>query len=588
MSKKIVKLYVHSFRGIPNELQLSFCDKNNRALSTIIHGDNGSGKSSIIDAIEYNLQGRLGGSESMNNATRQSPISYANSMAIGCDTKVTFEDNSENQRGIRVQYDDQGYRVVPESSNSIIDYMYVPVVLRRNDIIKYGQVESASRQVMFLNFFYSLNRMDKNGNDKIQSTEDDPKVIAIKEELIKVKQKRRDFISEFADLISVDETRIQANKAIEGIFNRLVTYQGNKFPKNKEGNMRIILPKKTYNEWRDRINSFMSDCDKVAELNQKRRDLLKPSKNLKFKICQMLLSEAGDFLSDSFRTISNAQYVKSIKLIMGVKSPVSFDIMVELVNGKQMIPTHIFSEANYDLMILLLYISLVRAAALRGQTKLLVLDDVLQSVDATIRVKFIDYLLDKMSDWQFIITTHDRLWLNQLKYQFQRYGHQYKEYNIERWTFKDDPFLLEQNNFSLDDMLTCAIQTNNKTLIASASGVLLEKICQQLSITLHISIHRTNDDKYTIGDLWPGIKKVFKKTSINELISSIDSLLSIRNMLGCHYNEWALALSDNEIVSFANNVQELYDKVFCKSCLNWISTIPVTGSISCKCERTKI
>lgn len=588
MSKKIVKLYVHSFRGIPNELQLSFCDKNNRALSTIIHGDNGSGKSSIIDAIEYNLQGRLGRSESMNNATRQSPISYANSMAIGCDTKVTFEDNSENQRGIRVQYDDQGYRVVPESSNSISDYMYVPVVLRRNDIIKYGQVESASRQVMFLNFFYSLNRMDKNGNDKIQSTEDDPKVIAIKEELIKVKQKRRDFISEFADLISVDETQIQANKAIEGIFNRLVTYQGNKFPKNKEGNMRIILPKKTYNEWRDRINSFMSDCDKVAELNQKRRDLLKPSKNLKFKICQMLLSEAGDFLSDSFRTISNAQYVKSIKLIMGVKSPVSFDIMVELVNGKQMIPTHIFSEANYDLMILLLYISLVRAAALRGQTKLLVLDDVLQSVDATIRVKFIDYLLDKMSDWQFIITTHDRLWLNQLKYQFQRHGHQYKEYNIERWTFKDGPFLLEQNNFSLDDMLTCAIQTNNKTLIASASGVLLEKICQQLSITLHISIHRTNDDKYTIGDLWPGIKKVFKKTSINELISSIDSLLSIRNMLGCHYNEWALALSDNEIVSFANNVQELYDKVFCKSCLNWISTIPVTGSISCKCERTKI
>lgn len=588
MSKKISNLYIHSFRGIPNELKLSFCDKNNHPLSTIIHGDNGSGKSSIIDAIEYNLQGRLGRSESMNNSTRQSPISYSNSMAIGCDTKVTFEDNSENQRGIRVQYDDNGYRIVPESSKPISDFKYVPVVLRRTDIIKYGQVESASRQIMFLNFFYSLKTKDKNGNDIIQYTEDDPKIIAIKEELIKVKQKRRDFISEFADLISVDETQIQANKAIDGVFNRYVTYQGNKFPKNKEGNMRIILPKQIYYEWRERINSFMDDCDKVAQLNQMKRELLKPSNNLKFKICQMLLSEASDFLSDSFRSISNAQYVQSIKLIMGVKSPASFDIMVELVNGKQMIPTSIFSEANYDLMILLLYISLVRAAALRGQSKLLVLDDVLQSVDATIRVKFIDYLLDKMSDWQFIITTHDRLWLNQLKYQFQRHGHQYKEYNIERWTFKEGPFLLEQNNYLVDDTLICAIKTNNNTLIASASGVLLEKICQQLSITLHISIHRTYGDKYTIGDLWPGIKKVLKKTSLNELISSIDSLLSIRNMLGCHYNEWALALSDNEIISFANYVQELYDKVFCKECMSWISILPLTQSISCKCETIKL
>lgn len=175
-----------------------------------------------------------------------------------------------------------------------------------------------------------------------------------------------------------------------------------------------------------------------------------------------------------------------------------------------------------------------------------------------------------------------------MKYQFQRHGHQYKEYNIERWTFKEGPFLLEQNNYLVDDALICAIKTNNNTLIASSSGVLLEKICQQLSITLHISIHRTYGDKYTIGDLWPGIKKVLKKTSLNELISSIDSLLSIRNMLGCHYNEWALALSDNEIISFANYVQELYDKVFCKECMSWISILPLTQSISCKCETIKL
>ena len=37
------------------------------------------------------------------------------------------------------------------------------------------------------------------------------------------------------------------------------------------------------------------------------------------------------------------------------------------------------------------------------------------------------------------------------------------------------------------------------------------------------------------------------KTEVKDLIDQIDQLLFIRNLLGCHYNEWAESLSDSEV-----------------------------------------
>lgn len=79
---KISKLYIHSFRGIPNELNVDFTNKHGKPMSVIIHGDNGSGKSSIIDAIEFNLQARIERSEVLKNLKRPSPICINNSSKV--------------------------------------------------------------------------------------------------------------------------------------------------------------------------------------------------------------------------------------------------------------------------------------------------------------------------------------------------------------------------------------------------------------------------------------------------------------------------------------------------------------------------
>ena len=262
----------------------------------------------------------------------------------------------------------------------------------------------------------------------------------------------------------------------------------------------------------------------------------------------------------------------------------SFNIDVELSNGKIVSPTDVFSEANYDLMILLLYLSIIRVGVDLGQSPVLILDDVLQSVDSTIRTNFIDYILKNLSTWQLIVTCHDRLWLEQLRYMFNLRGHAFKEYHIYNWSFNMGPLIKEVKGRVVDHTLKEAIATNNVRIIAAVAGPFLEMICNELSVSLKCSIKRVALDKYTLGDLWPAVRKALSKTSLSQTAEEVDRLLFIRNLLGCHYNQWADALSDEEVLRFANSIQSLYEESYCAKCLSWIQIDPYgKKTISCNC-----
>jgi hypothetical protein len=250
-------------------------------------------------------------------------------------------------------------------------------------------------------------------------------------------------------------------------------------------------------------------------------------------------------------------------------------------------PIQLLSEANLDLLALLFFVAVAEESASRGQAKLLILDDVFQSVDATIRVSFLDYLLQRMSDWQLLITVHDRLWHAQARQLFQRYGVPVIDRRIARWSFSGGP-VIRDLRLSPGASLREARDAGAAVRLCSEAGLLLETIADQLSYRLPISVTRRRDDRYTLGDLWPGISKALSRTVAAPAAIAVDKWLHLRNLLGAHFNEWATMVSDTEADAFADAVLQLLECVCCAACGKWVEPLPGASRWICKCGKLDI
>ena len=126
------------------------------------------------------------------------------------------------------------------------------------------------------------------------------------------------------------------------------------------------------------------------------------------------------------------------------------------------------------------------------------------------------------------------------------------------------------------------------TGICSQSGLLLEAICNKLSWKLSISVTRRKDDKYTLGDLWPGVYKILRRTNIQVPAEKVDKWLHLRNLVGAHYNEWAQSVSDQEARYFGETVLELFNLVRCPKCLRWVDELHQGKVWQCRCSLTRV
>jgi hypothetical protein len=566
----IKKLEINSFRGIPNKLSITFPKKNGRPASLIILGDNGVGKSSVVDSIEFCLQGHILQSKSLDLATSPSVRSFYNQTLP--DIKVTLENDEVINR--KIIDDEQG--LLSNIKNPHKLFSVSPFVLRRHDILRFIDSSEAERTLVFSNYLREENSVDwvEHPIDEIKRLQD---------ERLAIKNQRDSLIKTLANELKMEVESIPFNRKEFHEFVKEKVYKGISKSQMEAKGFKVKLNERAI-QLADDVFAAMENHRKIkSQINafSVNAKITTFPKHLLTQL-ELFLVKVSEKLTTSFLQISPLPFLERIEIKYDNKSVLALSLILILKNKRRCNPNQLLSEANLDLLALLFFLSFIQESAERGQSKFIILDDVLQSVDATIRVSFVSYLLKNFPDWQYIITAHDRLWHRQLIELMNLYGHPHFNLAITGWTFENGPEI-KSIATGIDDSLKEALQEKNLLNICANSGLLLEELSDALSKSLSTSIHRKRDDKYTLADLLPGIMKQLKKTTLKNQVETIEQWIHLRNLIGAHFNEWALALSLDEARQFGESVIKLFEEVKCKKCSSWISNNAELNFYSCKC-----
>jgi hypothetical protein len=563
---RLAYVRAQGIRGIPAEFHLSF-ERAGKPISALIFGDNGTGKSSIVDSIEFALQGRIARSADFNSTLAPSIRNLATGGQAA--VEVGLSDSTSVRRSSSIAPEG---RIETTGELPRAGFRLAPISLKRADILQFLDTDALSRGTVFFDYFPDEGRsLGKRPDEELAS---------MREEQHELRIRRSGLARDLAGLTRLDPTDLaDASKFATLIRSRLLGGTS----------ISAAISSGTWSRLdADLRETILELRDVHARLRHVKRALARGAEVLnprwhedRAARLRPILSSVGFDLTDSFLAVTRAPHVERLRVLVGESGPVSLDVVVEFTNGRSAYPQQVFSEGWRDLVAILFFVSVARQAAAHGQARVLLLDDVLQSVDAGVRLSLMNYLLDHFAEWQIVVTLHDRLWLEQLRGVFRRHNHPFQECSLRQWTFNDGPVAGSVPS-EATGALKAALELGDAGALCALAGRLLEQLCDALSWRLAISVHRTRDDKYTLAPLWQGVSKELRRTKLAPLVSAIEDRVDLRNIAGAHYNEWANQLAWSEAAQFARDILELWDECFCQNCWDFVARND-GGSITCQC-----
>jgi energy-coupling factor transporter ATP-binding protein EcfA2 len=275
--------------------------------------------------------------------------------------------------------------------------------------------------------------------------------------------------------------------------------------------------------------------------------------------------------------------------------------------GRGMFPPNaLHSEGHQDSMGLCLFFALNKYL-LKDIIEVIILDDVVMSIDSNHRRGICRLLKDYLSNRQFIITTHDAAWARQLR--TEAIVRQENMVHFTNWNIETGP-IYEIEKDLWDKIDECLTKDNVPTaahLLRRNAELFFEDVCDLLGA----HIRYRGDHQWELGDLAQAAistyKRLLSRATVNakkarqsanvkklgelerkssKIIaqSQIEQWIVNENV---HYNKWK-EYNKNDFEPVVEAFKQLFGLFTCPSCQNPImlnEDIKRTprASVSCKC-----
>ena len=225
-----------------------------------------------------------------------------------------------------------------------------------------------------------------------------------------------------------------------------------------------------------------------------------------------------------------------------------------------------YSEGHLDSLGLCIFLAFIKRFS--SDFPLIVLDDVLTSIDSGHRMKVAQLLAKEFKEYQIIITTHDEFWANELDLVMKKYHMSPLRLQMGSWSKERGATFTEGDSWNWEFYRKQIIDGRKQDAIGSV-GRHLEKFLFHMRRYLHLAIPATLDDRYTLNQLLPSFwtwvnAHPFNRPDIPDLTNRLGALRDefdcywqLRNWSGAHYNVWGSTVSAAEATSFLEMIQEL-------------------------------
>ncbi len=245
-------------------------------------------------------------------------------------------------------------------------------------------------------------------------------------------------------------------------------------------------------------------------------------------------------------------------------------------------PQAYFSQSHLDTLGLCVFLAL--AARDRADETVLILDDVLGSVDEPHVERVIGMIYEVGADFQHtIVTTHYRPWREKYRWGWLKPGQPCQFVELTGWAIDDGMRII--SSLPEVDRLRALLTESPVDIqsVCSKAGVILEAALDYLTQKYECPVPRRHGAAYTLGDLLPAISsklrdalKVEMREGITDpaalptstialkpILEELSRIAQARNALGAHFKEVSFALLDTDGIGFAKQVMALVDTLVC-------------------------
>jgi predicted ATPase len=284
-----------------------------------------------------------------------------------------------------------------------------------------------------------------------------------------------------------------------------------------------------------------------------------------------------------FQFMHPGEKLGGIKLSLKDKFQHSLYLEGDFHSEKGITPQSLFSESHLDTLGLCVFLAL--AKKYRTEDTIIILDDIVTSVDHSHLSRFIDLLHDESEHFgHIIVTTHYGPWRD--RYRTGRSpGGQLHFIELASWTLEKGirPFKGKLRIDELKDVM--GQEPFDRQAVASKAGILLEDVLDFLNRTYEAKLPLKNTPGYTLRELTDGFSSKFLKllrierfvevaegektvqqkvdVPLEPIINQAKGLAAVRNQVGCHYNELGSLCTEAEVRELGETALQLAEALVC-------------------------